>query len=790
MRIRIAQVILGAIGFLFISALSASAITYGEEETQAAQKYPWVVLVLHYPVDEDSPDYTCTGTLITPNTVLTAGHCVDPRGRFEVKYGITTFDEEGKSFEVSGAWRSPRYSEKRFGVNDIGLLRLKERIPNAKTVSLGSARTIKLAESSKQLKLFGWGIDQNEEPATYLRIATVNNQSPLLKRILGKSFNSDVWFAAGRYITKERIYSGGCRGDSGGPLMGTVKGKFVQIGITSFGAEDCDTSNPTIFMRLGYYLKDLAAAIKQLDTNAVLVDRSLPKNIELPSITGQPEVGQTLVCNSGRWSVNAKTVEALWANSNNEIIARGANLEITKEYASSELQCVVVATSAAGSVLETKSISVSDSKPASLSIPVISGNARVGSLLSCNVGSWNKFTVSTRVEWLIGSQIVSNLSAFTIPDEAAGQNITCRVVGTGLVGSTTSSASIQIPAKPQIQGTLAITGLPTSGYAAGNGLVIQCTGANSIGAVDLVEVNWYLRDSSTGTPVTKVASGPQYVLPNGFFDQHKGRVVICGYSASGPGGVASVFDVKSIVSPRLPEAPSVQVTGFPNFGSNSNAWLNLPITCKIDSFFDNSVPKTFSVQWRIYDSTAPYYPLATTPSTPIGSGTTLVLSQSILEQAALRSIGCAATVTTATGSATAYSTKTYVDYRNIELADTTPPTFSFVSAIPYNPPLRFNDPIVLTLTVADTNGISKDSAFSFRAIGPNSNEVSASRVELPYLLSGTQFAGRYEYKIMLSPGSTVVLGTYRLLINITDNKWNSTGWQLLTTLEVTGVRTN
>jgi secreted trypsin-like serine protease len=790
MRNRIARIFLGATGFLLLSTLSASAITYGEEETQAAQKYPWVVLIFHYAIDEDTPDYSCTGTLITPNTVLTAGHCVDPRGRFEVKYGITTFDEEGKSLEVTGAWRSPRYSERRFGVNDIGLLRLKEKIPNAKTVPLGNASSIKLAESSKQLKLFGWGIDQNEEQATYLRIATVINQSPLLKKILGKSFNSDVWYAAGRYISKERIYSGACSGDSGGPLMGTVKGKFVQIGITSFGAEDCDTSNPTIFMRVGYYLKDLAAAIKQLDTNEVLVDRSLPKNITPPSISGQPEVGQSLICNSGQWSANAKTVDALWANSNNEIVIRGSTLEVTKDLASSELQCVVIARSAAGSVIETKTISIADSKPAVLSNPVISGNARVGSVVTCSPGTWNKFTTSLGIEWFVGSRSVSSANSITIPEEAAGQNVTCRVVGTGIVGTSNASVSIQIPAKPLIQGTLAITGLPTSGYAAGNGLVIQCTGANATGAVESFEIAWYLRDSSTGTPVSRVATGQQYVLPNGFFEQNKGRVVICGYSAVGPGGVSSVFDVETIVAPRLPEAPSVQVTGFPSYGSNANAWLNLPITCKIDSFFDNSVPKSFAVQWRIYDSTAPYYPLATTPSTPIGSGATLVLTQAILEQAALKSIGCAATVITATGSATSYSTKTYVDYRNIELADTTPPTFSFVSAIPYNPPLRFNDPIVLTINVSDTNGISKDSAFSFRAIGPNSNEVSASRVELPYLLSGTQFAGKYEYKIMLSPGSTVVLGTYRLLINITDTKWNSTGWQQLTTLEITGVRTN
>ena len=421
---------------------------------------------------------------------------------------------------------------------------------------------------------------------------------------------------------------------------------------------------------------------------------------------------------------------------------------------------------------------------------MISGSARVGSVVTCSPGTWNKFTTSLVIEWLVGSRSVSSATSITIPDEAAGQNVICRVVGTGIVGTANASASIQIPAKPLIQGTLAITGLPTSGYAAGNGLVIQCSGANATGAVESFEIAWYLRDSSTGTPVSRVATGQQYALPIGFFEQNKGRVVICGYSAVGPGGVSTVFDVKTIVAPRLPEPPSVQVTGFPSYGSNANAWLNLPITCKIDSYFDNSVPKSFTVQWRIYDSTAPYYPLATTPSTPIGSGATLVLTQSILEQAALKSIGCAATVSTATGSATAFSTKTYVDYRNIELADTTPPTFSFVSAIPYNPPMRFNDPIVLTINVSDTNGISKDSAFSFRAIGPNSNEVSASRVELPYLLSGTQFSGKYEYKIMLSPGTTVVLGTYRLLVNITDTKWNSTGWQLLTTLEITGVRTN
>ena len=255
------------LSFTLIMNNSANGITYGSEEVNAAAKSPWAVAILHYPINNEEPDYSCTGTLIKANIVLTAGHCVEPTGTFQIKYGITTFDEAGKTFSVSGAWRSPRYSAARFGVNDIGLLKLKENIPNAVTAPLASAKTIAKAEAAKEFKVYGWGEDQNGESATYLRVAVVNSQSALLKKVVGKSFNSNTWIAAGRYIAKERIYSGACRGDSGGPLIAIQNGKPIQIGITSFGAQDCDTSNPTIFMRLSYYLKDLKIGINQLATN-------------------------------------------------------------------------------------------------------------------------------------------------------------------------------------------------------------------------------------------------------------------------------------------------------------------------------------------------------------------------------------------------------------------------------------------------------------------------------------------------------------------------------------------
>jgi hypothetical protein len=511
----------------------------------------------------------------------------------------------------------------------------------------------------------------------------------------------------------------------------------------------------------------------------------LPKNITPPSISGLPEVGQTLACNSGQWSANAKSVEVLWADSNNEIVVRGSTLEVSKELASSNLQCVVIAMSAAGSVIETKTIGISDSKPAALSNPVISGSARVGSVVTCSPGSWNKFTTSLGVEWIVGSRSVSSSTSLTIPEDAAGQNVTCRVVGIGIVGTASTSVSIQIPAKPLIQGTLVITGLPTSGYAAGNGLVIQCTGASATGAVESFEITWYLRDSSTGTPVTRVATGAQYALPNGFFEQHKGRVVICGYSAIGPGGASSVFDVKSIVTPRTPDAPSVQVTGFPSYGSNGNAWLNLPITCKVDSYFDNSVSRSVTVQWRIYDSSAPYYPLSTTPSTPIGSGTTLVLTKAILDQAVLKSIGCAATVTTATGSATAYSTKTYVDFSNISAADTTPPTYRVVSS-PSPSELRLGQGGYFYVEISDTDGVGMYPINGIKLISPSNTEVPSSGGFLPVRESGNNKVGVYPVRVSIpTKASGAIAGEYKLVLSIFDSKSNWTGWVVVSTFIVT-----
>ncbi len=776
-----------AFGMAIISISSAFGITYGADETDAATKSPWVVLILHYPVNEEEPDYLCTGTLIKPSIVLTAGHCVDPKGTFKVKYGLTTFDEPEKSFTVSGAWRSPRFSAARFGVNDIGLLKLKQPIPGAITVPLASAANLAKAEKSKEFKIYGWGENQNGEAATYLRVANVTNQSPLLKKVLGKSFNSNTWLAAGRYISKEKIYSGACRGDSGGPLVANLNGKLIQIGITSFGAQDCDTSVPTIFMRLSYYLKDLAIGINQLSTNALLVDRSVPENMEMPSITGSAEVGGTLNCQEGKWTANAKQFDYVWLFKDGTLISRTKSIQVTKNLAGEDISCSVLATSPAGTTFKTVEVKIDTSIPAAITQPSIKGSPRVFGALECNTGSWNKFTTGLTVRWTYeGSSFTqSDKVAFVVPEEAAGRTITCEVTGSGIVMSVVVKASVVIPAKPVIVGSAQISGLPTSGYGAGNGITVLCSGSSATGEVESTEYSWWVRDYATGSSSTKISTGNRFSLPNGFFEQNKGRVLLCGFTAIGPGGIASSFDVETIVTPRLPEAPSVQVDGFSTWGSNAEAWVDLPITCKVDSYIDSTVPKTISVEWRIYESNAPYYPLATTPSTFLANGINLTLTKAILDRSVLKSIGCAATVTTATGTATAYSTKTYVDYRNIVAADTTPPTIRLVKS-PTTAELKLGLGGYFDVEISDAVGVGRNPITGIKVITPLNTEVPSSGGFLPVLTSGNDKVGIYGVRVSLpTKASGGVAGEYKLLLSIFDAKSNWTGWITASVFSVT-----
>jgi secreted trypsin-like serine protease len=262
---------------LLMSLTPTQAITFGEEVLNGGTANPYVVSIWYTTSPEKTPEFICTGTLIEPTVVLTAAHCVKDTGAYYVKYGNNLL-KEGSLREVTATWKSPQYSQSQ-SVGDVGLMRLSYPAQGIKTIPLASSASIKkiLANKKTKFEIFGWGIDQNGNDATYLRKVSAKDESTAMKKILKNRWRSDVWLGAGKYDSKQRIYAGVCSGDSGGPIFAVNGSQRIQVGVTSFGySEDCEFFAPSVFMRLSYYVGHIQQKLRTLENNQIIQYRAFP----------------------------------------------------------------------------------------------------------------------------------------------------------------------------------------------------------------------------------------------------------------------------------------------------------------------------------------------------------------------------------------------------------------------------------------------------------------------------------------------------------------------------------
>lgn len=694
MKIKFAKIF-----FIFVLVISglqisiAQAVTYGNEEINANTKYPWVVPVFYYEKNATSPSGLCTGTLIKPDVVLTAAHCVPEEGFFEIKYGITSLKEDNKSYLVDGAWRNPRYSESKFGVNDVGLLKLKEPIPNAQFLPIATSPQILKAEKSNTIRILGWGKDQNDVLATYLRSASLNNQSNFLSKILGKNFNRNTWFAAGKYNSKERIYAGGCNGDSGGPLVGFISGMPYQIGITSFGAQVCDTAVPTIFMKLSYFANELKQATKQLYLNSVVTDRSPPEN---------------------------------------------------------------------------------------LTVPNIDPNIRVGQLAICNPGTWGQNVSSITYGWFKDGTSIGNSQRLLVSDTYAGSNLECRVTGANRAGEMVKSVTVNVPAKPSLIGNAILSGMPISGIKVAASNAITCNPPSINGTIDSNTFTWWLRQNGYDTNGVNLGQSQTLNFPSSWFSMNSGKVLTCVFVGSGPGGMVRSQVDANIYAPEVAKIYSISVSGVPNsYNGSSSGWIGETVSCDISSNATTDSSSTLSFSWRIYDSSSPYYPDASTPAKDIATGKSLVLTEDILKSAVLKFIGCSATATSPAGSVTAFSTRFYVNFSNIVVEDKTPPTISNVTITPPTD-IKLGSRIVVRLTVSDnsalfTNSYSSSGALSLALYGPDNKTISGNLLNIDSTSPDGKSRSYSTYYDLPSAANAGLIGTYVLTGYASDAKNNATG---------------
>ena len=93
MKLVIRSMMVGASALLAIG--QANAITWGESDNDG---HPNVVQLLFE--QGEGGFFTCTGTLLTPTVVLTAGHCMEGGGQTNINTWVKNNDSTGGPFSI------------------------------------------------------------------------------------------------------------------------------------------------------------------------------------------------------------------------------------------------------------------------------------------------------------------------------------------------------------------------------------------------------------------------------------------------------------------------------------------------------------------------------------------------------------------------------------------------------------------------------------------------------------------------------------------------------------------
>ncbi len=191
--------------------------------------------------------FLCTGTLVAPTWVLTAGHCVDPAvvmlpsqeavtSSVKVHFHtVDIVDDPGTVLEASATFKDPLFDPRpdHLGANDLGLIQLATPVTDVtpSPINLSAA----MAPVGTVATLVGYGLTASPgapSGSTGIEFELTNRISILCS---SKSINSDI----NLLCFAQADNKGTCSGDSGGPAFAIINGKQTLVGVTSFGDPQC-----------------------------------------------------------------------------------------------------------------------------------------------------------------------------------------------------------------------------------------------------------------------------------------------------------------------------------------------------------------------------------------------------------------------------------------------------------------------------------------------------------------------------------------------------------------------
>ena len=260
------RVLLAAIAATLVIAAPAQAVVGGKPVPEG--QFPYVANV------QIMGAFGCTGTLIAPQWVLTAGHCGSatgslsqglvptpvawPAGAYQVNLGTVYADGHGgETHNVSQVLVDSDYIVTNGTGNDVTLMKLDTptKIAPMRIAAVGERSSWKPGAMTT-IAGFGTTSENASTPPDQMQTAQVPVTTD---EYCAQAYPSGLSEVAddGAFEPKTMVCAGypqggtdTCEGDSGGPLLAPVASGFRLAAATSFGAGCAEAGKPGVYARL------------------------------------------------------------------------------------------------------------------------------------------------------------------------------------------------------------------------------------------------------------------------------------------------------------------------------------------------------------------------------------------------------------------------------------------------------------------------------------------------------------------------------------------------------------
>ncbi|XP_065295464.1 chymotrypsinogen A-like [Dermacentor albipictus] len=233
------------------------------------ENMPWIVQITSIFYVAPGGQFSCGGSIITRNLILTAAHCLFHKGVFAqmvmVFYSSDLF-MTGKTLLAEKMILHPKFVNKFVLQHDVALLKLAVDLQFSRQAKPVCLPTAKMDLAGKTLVVAGWGATESANNSKILLRAEVvaltdDECQASLRRLINPLTRRPM--RPGPAVCASGLNQRACKGDSGGPLTLTNDdGRTLQVGIVSAGVP-CPSKIASVYASVASHIRWIRRALNR-----------------------------------------------------------------------------------------------------------------------------------------------------------------------------------------------------------------------------------------------------------------------------------------------------------------------------------------------------------------------------------------------------------------------------------------------------------------------------------------------------------------------------------------------